>query len=553
MPNLLSNPDYPMASRHKRCCSRMPRRQLTARRPALPQQKGKAGVRGWLPPRTSSIATAVLVLLAGVLVVGCAATTIPRQGRSATDVGLYAWVDRQLAPYLIDQLSRQPRFKGEPVLLLSMQGADVRPDIDTLTRDVRSRLLDQLLHTPGTNLYWRPTVPPWEHHRRNDRSRCSTASTARYFIGIDIAPASGGTHRVSVRALDVGAAEWVTGFGSSWQGTLTPSQQRLLADRHTDQYLRGLRVLPFIAGEVDLLAAYLANNMSCLLREQGGTAYRVFVDTRVKEEPRLQKLLTLVAHNLARDQTVQITNNEKAAELILSGSMNEIDGSLHQVWLKVRAKSADVSLASVDTDAYLYLRGPTANAVEQAGSMPLPSTLPSVRTTVLSKLRVLTGRDSDGCRNGGYEALSPLDAVERGECFWVEFDLYQPAHVLVLSHAVDGTLMRLSHSGCPSPAGSGQRLLPRHKVRIAGQRGSGFRWAGRPGIESVYAIAITDTEVAKKLAAYVHELPDGCAAKTGSIARAERYQTWLAQLDRLMVHAGGSVAWQGVRVRHAKP
>ncbi len=519
-----------------------------------PQLEEKSGLTRRLRRSDSPVNTVALVLLAAVALAGCASTGVHLGQVEDEDAGLYAWVDEQLAPYLMDQLGRQPRFRNEPVLLVSMNGADIHPDIDALTRSVRARLMDRLLVTPGASLYWRPTVQPWEHHRSNDRLICNTASTARYFVGIDIAPTSGDGFRASVRALDVGTAAWVTGFGKTWHGRLTRGQQQALAERRTDEYLRGLRVLPFLDGETDLLAAYLAQNLSCLLREQGAADYRVFVDTRAKKEPNLQKVLTLVTHNLAQHQTVQITERAKDAELILSGSLNEIDGSLHQLWVKVRTKTPDMNLASVDTGAYIYLSRSAGSDLATApiGAKPRLRTSHSGRTAVLSKLRVLKTRDADGCVDAVYDALAPHDAVGRGECFLVEFDLYRPAHVLVLSHAVDGTLTRLPQDGCVSENSYRQRWVPRRRVRIAKRNGAGFRWAGRPGIESVYALAVTDADVAQELAKHVDRLPDGCALNTSNSANAGHYRPWLAQLDRLIDRSGRGVDWQAVRVRHAE-
>lgn len=501
------------------------------------------------------IKTEVLVLLAVFLVQGCVTTGNYPGNFGTADSGLDRWVDQTLAPYLVDQLSRQPRFKGEPVLLVSMNGADVRPDIDELTHNVRSRLLDRLLHTPGTDLVWRPTAQPWEHHRRADRLRCNTASTARYFVGIDVAPSTSGKYQVSVRALDIGAATWVTGFGKTWRGGLTLSQRQALGARRTDEYLRGLRLLPFSAGETDLVAVYLARNLSCLLREQGAADYRVYVDTTAKNEPELRKVLTLVSHNLARQQAVRVTENRQRAELILGGSLSELQGSLHQLWVKLRARSTDVSPTSLDTDAYIYLGQPADNplVVASIGPISLPRPSYSQPAALLSKLRVLTALETRGCAGGGVHTLSSHETLGRGECFQIEFDLYQPAHLFVLNHAVNGSLTRMHPSGCQAQTEAWQQLVPRHSVRIAGQGSSTFRWARQPGIESVYAIAVKDSGIARELALHLNDLPDGCALPGGNSAPAEQYQAWLTQLDMLLDRYSGSVDWQAVRVRHAQP
>lgn len=552
MPNL-SKSENPTGCGCARCYFGVRMTQLPAQRRIRPRREKTGVPKCALAPFDAPFNAVVLVLLVAVMLTGCASTGMHHSQVDGADAGLYAWVDEQLAPYLIDQLGRQPRFKDEPVLLVSMSGADIRPDIDALTRNVRARLMDRLLATPGANLYWRPTVQPWEHHRSNDRLSCNTASTARYFVGIDIAPTSGDGYRASVRALDVGTAAWVTGFGESWRGRLTRSQKQALGERRTDEYLRGLRVLPFLDGETDLLAAYLAQNLSCLLREQGVADYRIFIEPRVKKEPELQRVLALITHNLARHQTVRITERAEDADLSLSGSLNEIDGSLHQLWVKVRAKSSDTFPTGVDTSAYIYLSRSAEKRPAVAPVERKPRALHSERTVVLSKLRVLKTRDAGGCVDAVYDALAPHDAVGRGDCFLVEFDLYEPAHVLVINHAVDGTLTRLSQGGCPSEDSYPKRWVPRRHVRIAKQEAGGFRWAGRPGIESVYALAVTDAEVAQELAMHANYLPDGCAVNPGNSANAKHYRAWLAQLDRLIDRSGSRIDWQAVRIRHGGP
>ncbi len=503
----------------------------------------------------SDLSIKTLALLAAVMLAGCASTGTQPSHVADEDAGLYAWVDEELAPYLMDQLGRQPRFRGEPVLLVSMSGADIRPDIDELTRNVRARLMDRLLVTPGVNLYWRPSLHPWEHHRSNGGLSCNTASSARYFVGIDITPKAGNEFRASVRALDVGAASWVTGFGKTWRGRLSRSQQQTLTQRRTDEYLRGLRVLPFLDGETDLLAAYLARNLSCLLREQGAADYRVFLDKPAGKDSSLEKVLILVSHNLAQHQTVQVTGRAKDADLILSGTLNEIDGSLHQMWVTIRPKTSDADLTSVDTGAYIYLSRSDLNALAGAPPVSNPNSRPShkARTAMLSKLRVLKTRDADGCADGGLDPLAAHDAVQRGECFIVEFDLYRPAHVLLLSHAVNGTLTRLPPEGCGSADDSHQRWLPRRLVRITGKNGDGFRWAGRPGIESLYAVAVTDADAVRELVTLLNRLPNGCTSHAGHGAEVKPVRPWLAKLDRLIDRSEGRVDWQAVRVRHAEP
>jgi hypothetical protein len=171
----------------------------------------------------------------------------------------------------------------------------------------------------------------------------------------------------------------------------------------------------------------------------------------------------------------------------------------------------------------------------------------------LSTLRVLAARADGECSESPRRAPALQAAVAPGECFRVEFDLHRPAHLLVLNHAVDGAFTRLSQGGCSPLFGSDAWTKPRRDLRIQRQGDAGFPWAGRPGVESIYAIAVTDAEAARELAQHAQVLPDDCAANPGERPTVDRQRAWLAQLDSLLDRHGSSVDWQAVRVRHVQP
>ena len=120
---------------------------------------------------------------------------------------------------------------------------------------------------------------------------CGRIRDANYYIGIEISRSATAQYRVSVRALDVRAGEWVSGFGKSWAGDLTSGELRALQERRRDESLRGLRVLPFSSRHPDLAARYLANNLSCLLRQQDADELKIKVEAHSIDDPQLGALL----------------------------------------------------------------------------------------------------------------------------------------------------------------------------------------------------------------------------------------------------------------------
>ena len=90
---------------------------------------------------------AILYLL---LTAGCSHDPLRPHGSSSS---LQHWVDTELAPYVAQQLGQHPRFMGEPVIIVRLDGDDIQPDIDGLTRRIRDQVMDRLLKTPGAVSY----------------------------------------------------------------------------------------------------------------------------------------------------------------------------------------------------------------------------------------------------------------------------------------------------------------------------------------------------------------------------------------------------------------
>ena len=173
----------------------------------------------------------------------------PWSGAPALD----RWLDDTLMPYLVQQLGQHPRFKGQPVLLVRMQGDNVEPRIDDLTDQIRQKIMDALLKQPGLDLSWRPAIRLWRHHHSLEEVSCGNIRRIHYYVGIDCGLARVGGHLyIKVRALNLVEQKWVSGFGKSWQGSPTPAQKAALGREHPDDHLRGLRPLPFSDRQPDL-------------------------------------------------------------------------------------------------------------------------------------------------------------------------------------------------------------------------------------------------------------------------------------------------------------
>lgn len=502
------------------------------------------------------------------LTTGCATMTpAPATQSSKREQALNTWVDTELAPYLAEQLSNHPRFRGEPVLLVSMSGADVTPDIDELTESIRDQLHGELLNARGVNLIWRPTVKPWQHHRSLSKVDCDDNRQVHYFIGIDTKLTPEGDMRVAVRGLDVEEQSWVSGFGKQWRGAASARHARALTRRHTDEYLRGLRVLPFEDAQSDLLAAYLARNLSCLVRQIGSDEILMYPEPLAQSPKTLQTTLDLVGNYLARFREVRVTTKRSEANFVLRGEAHDIHEGLYQLWALVESTDSGEHLQGADTEAYIKVqsaRPPPAVALPVPTALPAPTALPTpapssrpvvlprplAREAVLSDLRLVRPRHPRVCRSrrawppGSWvptarEALSPY------ECFAIEFDIERDAYVFLLKYDSNGSIERMLANLCD---GYGRAIS--RGVTLRYPRPQGTRQPYPPSEETFYAIAAVDARASRSVADHLARLGDPCERWLNRSIRHAEFETWLADLSQLAVAHPGEIEWRALRVRH---
>ncbi|MEN8204445.1 MAG: hypothetical protein ABFS24_00410 [Pseudomonadota bacterium] len=468
---------------------------------------------------------ALLVLL---LTAGCSQTPL-RSGHS-TESLLQDWVATELAPYVSQQLGQHPRFKGEPVIIVRLDGDDIQPDIDGLTRGMRDQLMDSLLKIPGVHVPWQPQQQQVQHHRRLDQVQCGRIRDASYFIGIEITRTATARFRVSVRALDVKAGEWVSGFGHHWSGNLTGSELRALQVRHTDESLRGLRVLPFSAGQPDLAATYLANNLSCLLRQQDVEDLKIKVDQISSDQPQLRTLLGLIGNNLSRYREVQVTDAGRQANLVLRGETHMIQPDLYQVWVVLHPGDSGVHLAGMDTATYVRIP-PAGNSPNSPGTHSVVQEN-SGMTPTISRMELVRYASSNAYRDGCSDGL-------RG-CPVLEVDVGQAGQVFVIAHGSKDGISQLS--GACDTTSTVQSHPGRHAYRFPESRFTSSDWP------TVYAIAVTGVEQRRQFSQLLSDVPDACSDVSGLHTGTENRDQWLDRLDRLIASNPDHTVWTARRL-----
>jgi hypothetical protein len=505
----------------------------------------------------------------------CSATQVHHEVElPAGGSSLDNWLENTLNPYLIQQLSQHPRFKSQPILLVGMGGEEVRSRVDDLTAEIRAKIGDALLKQPGLDLAWQPTGPPREHHQSLADVSCGIYRKVQYYIGLDCGLTRlEGKLYVKVRALNLDEQKWVTGFGKSWEGRPTAAQLAALAREHPDEYLRGRRPLPFSEEQPDLLAAYLARNLSCVLRQAESDDLVVHVAKASADSPAVFKTaLELVGKYLARFREVEVTDDPNQANITLIGEMHAIHQSLHQIWVSARYRRDEKYLPGAETEAYVLIdaheRMQVAGGQIARPYAPLPSSQRlSNPSELIASFDLLTPMDQNSCSTGapwqsGVRRIDPRGRIPGGGCLAVEMTLSAAAYVFLVGQDAGGELTQMFPSVCTGLQKNDALLHPGQLFQfpsLSDPNAGVLEVTGSPGRERVFAIAITSPDLADRFADRLEDVQDLCRPgkrltdnlmAANARLSAEHIYQWQDFLIRFSADNPGLVQWQAISFWH---
>jgi len=131
-----------------------------------------------------------------------------------------------------------------------------------------------------------------------------------------------------------GNLKFVDGLSERFECVVTDSLKKLLSHKQTDEYLRGLRYLPFESGQKDMLASYLAKRTTCIFRELDKENYKVFIDrSNLKKDSFLTDVFAMIENYLDQFREIEIVVDKNRANVTLFSKSIRVNDDLIQVWV----------------------------------------------------------------------------------------------------------------------------------------------------------------------------------------------------------------------------
>jgi hypothetical protein len=490
------------------------------------------------------------------------AQSIPAVAQSR-EKDLDRWLDRDLIPYVRQQLLVHPRFKNETVMFVVLRDNAPASASNALALSLRDRVLAAAVATPGVAIGWQQGRSGSSFDAQPHEC---TLDDVHYYIGIELTQKLDSSYAVNVRALDLEDRNWVTGFGKRWQGQLSTTQRQAMRQSRIDETFLGARDVPFTLNQTDLLAAHLAHELSCAMQKRVSDEYVVATDFRETAARGLEGTVELISNNLASRQALILSNDDSKTNAVLSGKAHQIDGVLFQYWLTVAPRRAADDVTPLSASAYIILPDTQAAEITVTNSnetraataaSPASISIPNAgNESSISPLQLLSPTSFADCRGGSVAIREASYMTGVRPCSLLQTEAHTDAIVFFLQHQANHGLVRLAGAECRDRTTArivrkGDSVtFPIARTSTARQNWSEtYEWLLEPELDTFYAVVITDAGIARKVANHMDGLPLRCGAAIRPGLEDDQLQEWLSDFAMLTARASKHIDWRAIRVR----
>ena len=257
----------------------------------------------------------------------------------------------------------------------------------------------------------------------------------------------------------------------------------------------------------------------------------------------LQTAYGLLGHYLARFREVEISNKQHIANVILTSNLHAIDSKLLQISILLRSLDTSIRISGVGTEAYVHVD--SAAAITQ---LPMPT-----KKRVITSFQLITPWQRNPCHHHdpwkkGFISLTEVSSLPSNGCFALRLKAANTAKLYLIGQTDDNQLTRLFPDSCDvlslKHSLAGGKIRGNQSIHAPlwtnGKRGF-FQLDQRPGIERIYAIAVSDSAIEAKLKRRIDHIGDLCSVQKYS--RANQAQHFRTELKSLADESQGGMEW----------
>jgi len=472
-------------------------------------------------------------------------------GASPHSTDFESWFGGDLVPYVRQQLTTLPRFRGESFRFVVMNDDSPQSQGSALVLDLRDRLRDAIANEAGVHVVWLAGQPGIGLATDSSGLDC-TRNHADYFIGMQLEAMTPGQVRVTVKALDTAEHAWVAGFSRVWQVAVTSRQRRQLHKIVADPGFRGKRDAPWNDTETDLMAANLAYELGCKLLKQMDGKYVVAASNIHGNLTTSTPLVELVSNNLAGSHALQFSDANTNA--VIEGKANRIDANLYQYWISIQPTGEASGMSVLSANAYVRIPD------KHTAAMLLPDATYELQASTsgfLTSFGIVRMSDRRACPGGSQMYSTAASSRQRnGDCFALQARSADDAVLFFLNHQLQNGLVRLANENCArSSLAKVVRInetvkmpLPLDSMHSA-KWTAGESWSSNPRADTYLVIAASDSSAARALSKHIESLPKRCSAAVRPGLEGDELRRWLAGLDAIVEHWTPAVDWKSVHVK----
>lgn len=306
-------------------------------------------------PKYLGVSHLLLMFCLSLIATGSFASAIEKV--SLAEQQLEMWVDKKLTREVLARLKRSSFYVNKPLLLVVVKDGKVQGQVDKLHAFVKQRLSEKLLRN-NVNIIDSTHHPILTHHRQPSSLSCDPHNGVRAYLELELQLQRSNKIKAKFRFVDAyGQHKASPPFEFPSRIKLWRYKAKDWQQMSVDEGLRGLRHLPFTIDQPDLMAKYLADNLSCLLRLKLGASLKLAVDRPVLESP-LDTVVANLSSYMAQNDEVTMHRTQEQANYVIRVEAHLIDqwDRLYQVNATVEDLRTQEILGGVPTSSYMSMK-----------------------------------------------------------------------------------------------------------------------------------------------------------------------------------------------------